>query len=125
MASQLIPQFFRYGGAGAIGTVAHFAVLTALVHFAGAGAVIASTAGAVAGAIVNYAINYRFTFASRRGHRIALPRFCAVAGAGIVLNAIVLTALLAFIEPHYLVAQVVATGVVLVAGFLANRQWTF
>jgi putative flippase GtrA len=29
------------------------------------------------------------------------------------------------VSPHYLVAQVVATGVVLVAGFLANRRWTF
>lgn len=125
MASQRLPQFLRYGAAGAIGTSAHFAVLGALVHFAGAGAVIASTAGAVAGAIINYALNYRFTFASRREHRIALPRFCAVAGAGIAVNAIVMAAMLAFIEPHYLVAQAVATGVVLVTGFLANRLWTF
>jgi putative flippase GtrA len=125
MASQLFPQFLRYGGAGAIGTAAHFALLGALVHFAGTGAVIASTAGAVAGAIVNYALNYRFTFASRRHHRVALPRFFAVAGAGIVLNAVVMTLMLDVVAPRYLVAQVVATGVVLVAGFLLNRLWTF
>jgi putative flippase GtrA len=123
--SQLLPQFLRYGGAGAIGTAAHFAILGALVHLAGAGAVIASTVGAIAGAIVNYALNYRFTFASRRDHRVALPRFLSVAFAGIVLNAIVIALMLDVVAPHYFVAQAVATGVVLVAGFLVNRLWTF
>ena len=125
MGSQFLPQFFRYGGAGAIGTAAHFGVLAALVQLAGVGAVTASTVGAIAGAIINYALNHRFTFASRRAHRIALPRFCAVAGAGILLNAFIVAAMLAIVHPHYLVAQIVATGAVLVAGFLANRLWTF
>jgi putative flippase GtrA len=125
MASRLLPQFFLYGGAGAIGTAVHFAILAALVQYVDAGAVAASTAGAIAGAIINYTLNHRFTFASRRTHRVALPRFLAVAAAGILLNAAVLAAMLAFVRPHYLVAQVVATGAVLVAGFVANRRWTF
>ena len=125
LASPFLPQFFRYGSAGAIGTAAHFAVLVALVQLAGADAVAASTAGAIAGAMINYALNHRFTFASRRAHRIALPRFCLVAGAGILLNAAVLAAILAVFHPHYLVAQIIATGTVLVAGFVANRKWTF
>lgn len=125
MASPLFAQFVRYGGAGAIGTAAHFAVLAALVQLAGAGPVGASTVGAIVGAIINYALNYRFTFGSRRAHHVALPRFCAIAAAGVVLNAAVLSAALAFVRPHYLVAQVAATVAVLVAGFLANRKWTF
>ena len=125
MGSPLLAQFVRYGGAGAIGTAAHFATLAALVQFAGAGPVAASTVGAVAGAVINYALNYRYTFASRRAHRIALPRFGAISAAGIVLNAAVLSAVLEFVQPHYLVAQVVATGAVLIVSFLANRKWTF
>jgi putative flippase GtrA len=121
----MAPQFFLYAGAGAIGTAAHYGVLIALVQLAGAGPVAASTAGAIVGALVNYALNHRYTFASRRAHRAALPRFLAVAGAGVLLNAAVLAALLATVALHYLVMQVVATGVVLVAGFLANRRWTF
>ena len=113
MAPPLLPQFIRYGGAGAIGTAAHFATLAALVEFAGTGPIGASTLGAIV------------TFASRRAHYVALPRFGAVAAAGIVLNAAVLSAMLAFVQPHYLLAQVVATGAVLIAGFLANRKWTF
>ena len=125
MASPFLAQFIRYGGAGAIGTAAHFATLAALVQFAGAGPVVASTIGAVVGAVINYALNYRFTFASRRAHHIALPRFGAISVAGIVLNAAVLSVVLEFVQPHYLVAQVVAPGTVLIVGFLANRKWTF
>jgi putative flippase GtrA len=33
--------------------------------------------------------------------------------------------MLHFLVGHYLVAQLIATGVVLFAGFLANRAWTF
>ena len=121
----MAPQFFRYAAAGAIGTAAHFAILAGLGQLARADAVAASTAGAIAGALVNYALNHRFTFASRRAHRIALPRFCAVAGAGILLNAAALAAMLAFVRLHYLAAQIVATGIVLVAAFVANRKWTF
>ncbi len=121
----MLPQFVRYAGAGAIGTAAHYAVLVALVQGAQAGVVAASTAGAIAGAGINYALNHRFTFASRETHGRALPRFVAVAAAGIMLNALVLAAVLALAGPHYLIAQVVATLAVLGAGYLANRSWTF
>jgi len=117
------PQFLRYAGTGAIGTSAQYGVLIALVQLAGVGALAAPTAGAVVGALVNYALNHRYTFASRRAHRMALPRFLAV--AGVLLSAAVLAALLATVQLHYLVMQVVATGAVLVAGYVANRRWTF
>jgi putative flippase GtrA len=118
-------QFVRYAGAGAIGTAVHFAVLIALVQFAAIDAVVASTAGALAGALVNYVLNYRFTFASRRAHRLALPRFGVVSVAGIALNAAVIVVVLPYVQPYYVIAQMSATAVVLCAGFLVNRTWTF
>jgi putative flippase GtrA len=121
----MAPQFLRYAGAGAVGTALHYAVLIGLVQLAHFDAVVASTAGAIAGALVNYALNHRYTFASERPHGHALPRFALVAVAGIALNALVMAAVLAFAGPHYLVAQVIATGTVLGAGYLANRAWTF
>jgi putative flippase GtrA len=117
-------QFARYGLAGAVGTALHYAALVGLVQFAQFPAVAASTAGAVAGAVVNYALNHRWTFASPQGHTRALPRFAAVALAGIALNAVVMAMLIGS-GAHYLAAQVVATGLVLVAGYFANRAWTF
>ena len=121
----MAPQFFRYAGAGAVGTGIHYAMLITLVQLAHVGAVTASTVGAILGAIVNYALNHRYTFASRKAHGRALPRFALVAAAGIALNAIVLAAMLALANSNYLVAQIVATCAVLAAGYVANRTWTF
>jgi putative flippase GtrA len=119
------PQFLRYAAAGAAGTMLHYGVLIGLVQWAGVGAVPASTAGAIAGALTNYQLNHRFTFASERAHRAALPRFALVAVGGIALNALTIAGMLALVTPHYLLAQIVATGVVLVGGYLVNRAWTF
>jgi putative flippase GtrA len=118
-------QFLRYAGAGAFGTICHYAVLIVLVKALGAGALVASTAGAVAGALVNYVLNYHYTFSSNRAHSMALPRFGAVALVGIGLNALVMAVLTEQIKVHYLLAQVAATLCVLAAGFLLNRKWTF
>lgn len=117
-------QFLRYASAGAVGTLAQYATLVALVQAQGTGAVLASTLGAILGALVNYALNHRFTFASERRHAQALPRFAAVAAMGIALNALIV-AVLVHANVHYLAAQVVATGAVLAGGYLANRAWTF
>lgn len=125
LPAPIAPQFVRYAGAGAIGTAAHYALLIGLVQLAHMGAVAASTAGAVTGALVNYALNHRYTFASARRHRDAMPRFLLVAILGIALNALVMVAVLAIAGTHYLVAQIVATATVLATGFLANRRWTF
>jgi len=117
-------QFLRYAVAGAAGTACQFLVLVALVRAQGTNPVLASTAGAVAGALVNYMLNHRFTFASRRGHALALPRFAAVATMGVIVNALVI-ALLVFAGAHYIAAQTAATFAVLGAGYFANRAWTF
>lgn len=52
-------------------------------------------------------------------------RFAAVALAGLATNAAVLAVMTSVAGAHYLVGQAVATGVVLVAGYFANREWTF
>ena len=74
---------------------------------------------------MNYRLNHRYTFESDRSHGRALPRFALVALSGIAVNAAVVAAMIAFVSPNYLLAQVAATAVVLVSGFLVNRAWTF
>jgi putative flippase GtrA len=118
-------QFLRYSLVGAVGTAVQYALLVSLVRAGLAPAIAASTTGAIAGAVVNYYLNRRWTFGSARAHEQALPRFAAIALAGIGLNAIVMAGMFTYFSAHYLLAQIVATGVVLVAGFVANRTWTF
>ncbi|MCB1943480.1 MAG: GtrA family protein [Candidatus Accumulibacter sp.] len=121
----LLKQFIAFAVVGLFGTAAHFLVLHVLVSRFGVSPVAGSSAGFVAGALVNYGLNYRLTFRSQKRHRDALPRFLAVAGGGWLLNGLLLAVVLSWANIHYLLAQVVVTGAVLLWNFLANRYWTF
>jgi putative flippase GtrA len=118
-------RFLRYAFVGAMGTAAHYAVLVVLVQAAGIDPVLGSTVGAVVGAVVNYFLNHRYTFASRRRHAHAMPRFAATAIVGMLVNAAMLAALINGFGAHYLVAQVVATLVVVGLTYATNHAWTF
>lgn len=125
LSRPLLQQFLSFALIGLLGTAAHFLVLYALVSRLDFGPVLASSVGAVTGALVNYGLNYRLTFRSRKRHLDALPKFLAVAGGGWLLNGALMAILLSRLDIHYLLAQVVVTGIVLVWNFLANRFWTF
>lgn len=122
---RLLEQFLSFALIGVLGTAAHFIVLYALVSCFDFGPVLASSLGAVSGALLNYGLNYRLTFRSRKRHREALPKFIVVAGGGWLLNALLMAILLSRLDIHYLLAQLIVTGLVLVWNFLANRFWTF
>jgi putative flippase GtrA len=115
----------RFAAVGAVGTAAHYIVLTLLVELAGVPVLTATTAGFVTGAVVNYALNRKFTFSSTASHAAALPKFMTIAAAGAVLNGFIVALLTEAAGLHYLLAQVVATGMVLVLNFAANHFWTF
>jgi putative flippase GtrA len=118
-------QFLVFAAVGAVGTLAHYTVLVALVHFAGTDAAHASAAGFVAGAAVNYALNYSVTFRSRAPHLRAIPRFMLIAVVGLCLNTAIVALGVGALDLHYLLAQMVATGLVLIWNFVANRAITF
>ena len=122
-------KFLLYAGAGASGTLVHYATLLLLTGLPShplsvAWVVFATTVGAVLGAGANYALNRRLVFVSSRPHFQTMPRFAAVACCGLLVNAAVVAALTATRSP-LLVAQLSATAAVLVLGFLLNRRWTF
>jgi len=117
-------QFIKFAAVGAIGTIAHYVTLIASVSGIGMTPVAGTTVGAAVGALVNYWLNRNVTFRSIRRHAEALPRFMALAGAGIALNALAVWILTAT-GLHYLLAQVVATAVILFFNFLVSRTWIF
>ena len=121
----MLARFIRFAGVGVIATAAHYAVLVALVQAGAAGAVAASATGCIVGAVVSYGLNYRFTFFSKQRHVIALPVFFLFAGLSLVLNTVLMAALTAGLGLHYLPAQVLVTGVLLVWNFFAHQRWTF
>lgn len=121
----LVGRLARFAAAGAIGTLAHYTLLLVLVEGAGVRPVVGSAAGFVLGALVNYALNHRLVFRSDRAHVEALPRFFAVAGVGLGWNALLMYGLTVLLGLHYLLAQVVTTGVLLIWHYVGNARWTF
>ncbi|KAA5602576.1 GtrA family protein [Blastochloris sulfoviridis] len=125
MLKRLARQFAAFCGVGVIATAAHYAVLAVLVEAGGVRASLAALIGFTVGGVVSYVLNRRFTFDSARSHAAAVPRFALVAGVAFVLTGILMEVLTTRAGLHWLVAQVITTGIVLVWTFLGNRFWTF
>lgn len=121
----MIQSLFRYSMVGAVGTLAHYAVLVALVERARATPPVATAVGFTTGALVNYFLNVRFTFQSTRPHREAMPRFFAAAAAGMAANSGIVALGVNVFRLHYMIPQIVATAVVVIGTFCVNRAWTF
>ncbi|NMG43594.1 GtrA family protein [Aromatoleum toluvorans] len=120
-----VGRFLRFAAVGAVGTVAHYALLLALVEGVGVDPVAGSVAGFLLGALVNYTMNRALVFRSDRAHVEALPRFLAVAGMGLCWNALLMYLFVDLVGVHYLVAQIVTTGILLGWHYLGNALWTF
>lgn len=118
-------QFKAFALVGMLSTAVHFIVLFMLAELFAMYAVWASSLGYLSGGATNYVLNYRRTFRSIVPHRIAILRFVTVAAAGFFVNGLLIQLLTASLRMHYLVSQMIATSVVLVWNFLANRHWTF
>lgn len=124
LSRAVVRDFLRFAMVGAVATAAHYAVLVALVQFAGIGPVIATVCGFAVGAVVSYTLNRRYTFAVRPEFMRGFLKFAAVVGIGALLNA----AIVAFFVNaglYYLVAQVIATGVVFIWNFAGARLIVF
>ena len=114
-----------FSTAGVFAAIGHYSTLIGLIEFAGTAPVPASLAGYLVGGVISYILNYRFTFRSRNEHGETVAKFLTVAAVGFILNGAVMAAFTGWSQIHYLAAQIVTTGVVLMWSFMASRYWTF
>ena len=117
-------QLLKFAGAGTAATATHYLTLVLLVELLRVNPILASVIGYGASWIVNYSLNYRFTFRSARPHHEAFRRFLSVGVVALLLNSAVMATATA-IGIYYLLAQVIATGLVFCWTFTCNRLWTF
>jgi putative flippase GtrA len=118
-------RFLLYAAAGVAATATHYAVMIAMVQWANWPEVLATCVGFLAGACVKYPLNYWGVFASRQRHSVAMTRFVLALAVSFVLNAALFAILLRALDVHYMVSQVLTTGVVLFANYLLARYWIF
>jgi putative flippase GtrA len=121
----LLDKFIRFASVGAFGVVVQYLVLILLVEVFDLNTVLASGCGFVIAAWVNYYLNYHYTFASEKCHRETFVKFSIIAGIGLLLNSAIIAAATGMLSLHYLLAQALAIGVVLIWNFSGNLLWTF
>lgn len=118
-------KFATYAVVGGLGTLVQYVVLVVLVKTVGMSATPASTVGMGAGAIVNYLLNCAVVFRGHKNHWETGPKFAMVACCALGVNAMLMHVLCETLALHYLLAQVLASGAVLVLSYLLNSVMTF
>lgn len=109
---------------GGLATGLHYLLTLLFVMGLGAGLVPASSMGFALSACANYLLNRRLTFRSRQPVAETAPRFVATAGAGLLINGLLLS-LLASLGLHPVIAQILSTLGVLIWNYTINGLWTF
>jgi putative flippase GtrA len=117
-------EFLRFAAVGVVATIVHYSILISLVELAHAPLIPSTSVGFVFGAVVSYALNRRITFSHQPDFGRGLLEFVAVGAVGLGLNALIVAGL-ARAGLQYILAQMVATGVVLMWNFIIARLVIF
>ena len=121
---QRLPAWLRYVAVGGVATSAHYLLLAGLVEWGRWPPPLAAGAGAALGAQLGFVGNRCFTFAHAGPWLPAWWRFQATALLGGLVSIAVVAAGTA-LGLHYLLAQALATLLVLVLTYAVNRRWAF
>lgn len=123
-ARPIVRQFARFAMVGAVATAAHYALMIVLIEAADVPVVPATSAGYALGTVVSYLLNRSFTFSVKTGFTRGFVKYAIVIGAGFFINGAIVWALSRAGLP-YMLAQVIATGLVLIWNFAGARLVVF
>lgn len=121
----VLVQFVKFGIVGVLNTLLTFAVYTLLLKVFGVWYLAASAIGFIVGTINSFLINRRWTFREHVGDALTPVRWAVVQCCGLGVNEGLLYVFVHQARIDKLVAQALATVVVTVSTFFANRAWTF
>jgi putative flippase GtrA len=120
-----ISQLLRFCFVGVITTAIQYAILITGVERLGVPAWVSSGVGFAISAGDNYGLNYRFTFRSKRSHRLASRRFAMVTATGLIFNIAFMVVLHDVLHLQYVFAQIIVTAIVLLWNFAGHARWSF
>lgn len=125
-------RMLRFMTVGLSGTLVDFAALALLKEVVLLPTLLANTLSFSAGLVNNFTWNRLWTFADARNDNITRQfiQFASVSLVGLLMNNLILLLLEnpldAIIGNYgYIPAKIIATGLVFVWNFTANRYWTF
>jgi len=118
-------SLIRFGVAGLLATLTHVSVFVLLVEAFRLRPVVASAPAFLAAVGVSYVLNYRWTFTATGPHRVTLPRFLLVSGAGLLLNLLITWLVVDLLGWWYGLALLAVILVVPLTTYLLSRFWVF
>ena len=118
-------RFVRYTLAGGAAVVTHLAVLSLLVQLTPINKTLASTIGFACAIPVNYLLQHRFVFRSSGAHGVRFVRYILVTLSTMTLNTLSFWVLAEVLNMHYVIAQLITTGLVFAMNFVLNCSYTF
>ena len=121
----VLVQFVKFGIVGVSNTLLTFAVYTVLLKAFGVWYLAASAIGFGVGTVNSFLLNRRWTFRGHVGDAFTPVRWAVVQCGGLAVNEGLLYLFVHDARVEKLLAQALATGVVTVSTFFANRAWTF
>ncbi len=121
----VVVQLVKFGIVGVSNTLLTFVVYTVLLKGFGVWYLAASAAGFVVGATNGFLLNRRWTFREHVGDPLTPVRWAIVQGCGLAINEGLLYLFVQEAHVEKLLAQALATVVVTLTTFFANRAWTF
>ena len=125
MNSSLLKKFIGFAGVGAIATGIQYLILILLTELVGLSPVYASAIGYAISSVLNYLMKYHFVFSSDKKHSSTAPKYAVISGIGLTLNTALMHLGTEILGLYYLLAQIIATGLVLLWNFTASALWTF
>src|ERR1035441_10661462 len=125
LSAPVLVQFVKFGTVGVSNTLLTFAVYTLLLKVFGVWYLAASAIGFAVGATNGFLLNRRWTFREHVGDAFTPVRWAIVQGCGLGINEGLLYLLVHDGRVDKLLAQALATVVVTLSTFFANRAWTF
>jgi putative flippase GtrA len=117
-------QILRFGVVGVLNTLLSLALYTLMVH-AGVHYLAASALAFAAGVVTGYVLNRAWTFGATSGHLESGPRYLVVALAGLGADVLLLWLLVGDAKVPKVEGQAIATLIVALGSFVAQRHWTF
>lgn len=129
-----VTRFLRFALVGISGTIIDFSLLALFKEIFLLHTAVANTLSYSAGVVNNFILNRRWTFPEARSKHwtVQFAQFALINVIAVIINSLLVTLLEHPFDQlfqgkiaGYLPAKVIATGIVLVWNFLANRFWTF
>lgn len=117
--------FIKYTISGGLAATVHFLILIALVEKATVDPTLASAFGFCMAVIVNYKMQYHWTFKSAGPHKTIFTRYVLITFFMLGVNTLIFWILYEIQGLIYLLAQAIATGIVMFMNFAINKNYTF